>query len=397
MVLVLTAAAVILFIRKSDALLNPQFYAEDGRIFFLQQYTKGASAILTPYAGYLHFVPRLIAFVADSVFPYSAIPAVYNYSSLFIALLVVSSVYSPRLAVRHKSLLALAIVLVPEDGGVVFLTFTNIQWILAILLIIVLLKEPPDRKYGSIVLQYVSDLIAIIFCGLTGPFSIVLVPFFIWKLVRDRKWPQLLNIVAVVAAASVQLIFVAMEPKQFPRQLAQGHVDAHTLTAIFGQKLFGSLFVGDILPYQISPFILGFAFCVTIVLLLYLAFPTSRFVYMCIGLQLLITAGCIFRHRADAESLVPPVMNSQYFYIPHVLLKWSLIGLLGPANVIKKVALYGALALVLVASLTSHFRSEPFFDYKWKEWSKLIGEQDVLIPINPDPVYWSIEVRSRQH
>jgi hypothetical protein len=397
LVLILVAAAVILFIRKGDALKNPQFYAEDGKIFFLQQYTNGAAAVLTPYAGYLHLVPRLIAFAADAILPYSAIPAAYNYASLFITLFVIASVYSPRLAIGHKLWLALAIVLVPEDGGVVFLTITNIQWVFAIFLIVVLLKETPEKKYGSIGLQCFADLIAIVLCGLTGPFAIILAPFFIWKLVRDRKWSQCLNVVAVVSAASIQLIFLAIEHNQLSGKVESGQMDTHTLAAIFGQKLFGTLFIGDVVPYELSPYILGIVFCVTVFVLLCLAFPTNRFVRACIGLLLLITAGCIFRHRSDAWSLVPPASNCQYFYIPHVLLIWSLIGLLGRANRLKNAVLYGALALVISSSLTSDFRSEPYVDYKWKEFSKVIGEQDVRVPINPSPLVWSIDVKSRQH
>jgi hypothetical protein len=396
MVLVLIASAAILYVRKGDALRNPQFYAEDGTIFFLQQYTKGASAIVTPYAGYLHVAPRLIAFVADMMCPYSIIPAVYNYSALLLTLLVVSSVFSPRLSVSYKPLLALAIVLLPEDEGIVFLTFTNIQWILAILLIIVLLKEPPDKQYGSLTVQYISDLAAIFVCGLTGPFSIVLAPFFVWKLIRDRKWSLAPAVVAIVAAAAVQLVFVALEPKQFIRQRATDNFDPRVLTAIFGQKLFGTLFLGDVIPYEISPSILCIAYGIGLVLLLYFSRSTKEFVWTCVGLQLLIAAGCIFRHRADALALVPALKNSQYFYIPHLLLAWSLIGLLAHARAARKLVLYGALTLIFLSSITSHFRSKPFVDYHWKECSELIGERDVHIALNPDPDWWYLDISSRK-
>ena len=123
--LVLCLAALILIIRKTDALINPQFWAEDGTLFFLEQYKYGVSAFFRDYAGYLHLVPRVIALFAERFFPYSLIPTVYNYSSLLITLLVVLSVFSARFKLNNKSLAALAIVLVPHYKNEIFLNITN--------------------------------------------------------------------------------------------------------------------------------------------------------------------------------------------------------------------------------------------------------------------------------
>ena len=49
---------VVLIFRRFDGFVNPQLWAEDGTVF-LQQYTDiGAKSIITPYAGYLHTIPR---------------------------------------------------------------------------------------------------------------------------------------------------------------------------------------------------------------------------------------------------------------------------------------------------------------------------------------------------
>ena len=80
----LSAAAVFiliflsLFLRRPDALTSPQFFAEDGRIFFHDQILYGGlESLFTPYAGYLLIVPRCTALIG-SWFPIAAAPLVYN-------------------------------------------------------------------------------------------------------------------------------------------------------------------------------------------------------------------------------------------------------------------------------------------------------------------------------
>jgi hypothetical protein len=53
--------AIILY-RKWDSFVNPQFWAEDGAIFFQGAHELGWSSILRPYAGYHHFLQRLLAY-----------------------------------------------------------------------------------------------------------------------------------------------------------------------------------------------------------------------------------------------------------------------------------------------------------------------------------------------
>ena len=74
--LVIVVTTIILFIRKTDSILNPQFWAEDGTVFFLDQHHDGVSSIFKPYAGYFNLVSRIVAFLADLVFPVIAAPYV---------------------------------------------------------------------------------------------------------------------------------------------------------------------------------------------------------------------------------------------------------------------------------------------------------------------------------
>jgi len=70
-------AALVVFLRFPDALVHPQLFAEGGYVFFAGAYTDGLSSVLKPYAGYLHFVPRLVALGAMEIDP-KWTPAIYN-------------------------------------------------------------------------------------------------------------------------------------------------------------------------------------------------------------------------------------------------------------------------------------------------------------------------------
>ena len=64
---------LVLYARMPDAFSHPQFWAEDGTIFFLDAHSGGWRALLDPYSGYLHLIPRAVAWLAE-LLPYELIP-----------------------------------------------------------------------------------------------------------------------------------------------------------------------------------------------------------------------------------------------------------------------------------------------------------------------------------
>src|SRR5579872_3939418 len=69
------AIMLLLFLRRPDALLNPQFFAEDGVVFFHDQLLFGLwESLWIPHGGYLLIVQRLTAWWA-SFFPPIFAPA----------------------------------------------------------------------------------------------------------------------------------------------------------------------------------------------------------------------------------------------------------------------------------------------------------------------------------
>lgn len=59
---VFVLAFIVLFIRMHGRLTRGYLWAEDAPIFIKEGFELGARAIITPYAGYLHAVPRLLIY-----------------------------------------------------------------------------------------------------------------------------------------------------------------------------------------------------------------------------------------------------------------------------------------------------------------------------------------------
>jgi uncharacterized membrane protein len=56
-----SAIFVLLVLRRPDSLLNPQFWAEDGSVYFSQALVSGPASIFLPYNSCLWVLPRIVA------------------------------------------------------------------------------------------------------------------------------------------------------------------------------------------------------------------------------------------------------------------------------------------------------------------------------------------------
>ncbi len=200
----LVALAVALFLRKPYALLVPQLYAEDGTIFLAQNDLVGLRALLEPYMGYLHTLPRLIAWIASRLLDPAWWPAFYNVTAFAIWLAVIARTFSPRLPLPPalRPWLALTFFLGPQSGEVLF-SITNLQWVVAFLLVQQAFLAAPTTTT-----QRVTDLALLALLGLTGPFILALGPLLAWRTYRDLRSSvfQLSALRSPLSALNPQLI-----------------------------------------------------------------------------------------------------------------------------------------------------------------------------------------------
>jgi len=89
------AAFLVIFSRRPDAILNAQFFAEDGKLWYADAYRFGLRSLLFPADGYLHTVARLTALVT-LIFPFSIAPLVMNLCAITFQALPVNVFLSSR-------------------------------------------------------------------------------------------------------------------------------------------------------------------------------------------------------------------------------------------------------------------------------------------------------------
>lgn len=409
---VLVALAVALFLRKPYALLVPQLYAEDGTIFLAQNDLVGLRALLEPYMGYLHTLPRLIAWLASQLLDPAWWPAFYNLTAFSIWLAVIARTFSPRLPLPPalRPWLALAFFLGPQTGEVLF-SITNLQWVVAFLLVQQAFLAPPTTTA-----QRVSDLALLALLGLTGPFILALGPLLAWRTYRDLRAAlppfevkrstfdvrrsstrsQLFALSApllvATACAATQAWFIVRTGPHFTFP----PFDAAKFFSVVGQHLLVWPVLGDHLARQLSPFFLTLLGIVPVFALLAWSLrphPRRLLRAQLVAAFVLMMAAGVYRARPDTWNLENLVFGDRYFYLPRVLLAWLLILELDTA---QRAIRWTARALLLACALVhlKGYTLPPEPNYHWTEHVDPI-RRGVPANLPTLPEGWTLEYRGR--
>ena len=152
--LVVMVAAVFvgaLCSRQSDSLRHPQFWAEDGTVWYAQAYNLGwFRALAHPESGYFQTLPRLVAAIS-LMFPVANAPLVLNIFALATeaapAVFLISSRFSNLGTLRFRGILAGLYIGMPNG---VNLSITHGQWHLAVLAFLVIVSKPPDSRAAAV-------------------------------------------------------------------------------------------------------------------------------------------------------------------------------------------------------------------------------------------------------
>jgi hypothetical protein len=198
--LLLTAlGALVVISRRPDALTNPQFWAEDGKLWFASTYNQGwLHPLLDSYNGYHQTLSVAVAGLSQPLGVAGA-PLLFNLVAIALQILPAPLLLSRRFEAAIPSrwmrgLLGALYLLIPNFE--VHVTVTNAQWHLAVLGFMVVAATPsPSRRWRAL------DLAVLILCGLSGPFVIPLavVALAAWWVRRSRWTLTLAGIAAVIA------------------------------------------------------------------------------------------------------------------------------------------------------------------------------------------------------
>jgi hypothetical protein len=392
---------LILFARKPDSFVNPQFWAEDGSLFFTQQIEHGARAHLIPYAGTFNEAPRIVASLG-ALLPYRHAPAFYNAAAVLALLALVLKLYSPRLGLSVGRLgplpFALAVVLVPHPRGEVFACLANVQWILALLLLLLVLQKSAATGFEA-----AGDALLVLVAGLTGPFIVFALPLLAWKLWRSFRFQprgarlDLPAFGVAIGTATVQLWALLHSPLGAPRPLPAA---PDVWVRLVGHRLFGTLFLGPQVTYRLSPvFVAVTGFLVLGAILWALRRSPEAFERAALSLVFAgaVVAAAFAKHAGAPGLLLPWANGSRYFFIPAVVLAWCLLLVLATSRGAPRLLASAALAAVLTSSVLTGFQSPPLEDRRWEAHVERIGgaEREVSIPINPRG--WKVHIPQRRN
>ncbi|HKA29069.1 MAG TPA: hypothetical protein VKH82_06830 [Candidatus Binatia bacterium] len=155
---VAATVAVVIVVRRFDAITTPQFWAEDGSVYFVENATLGfARAFARLYNEYPNLTQRFIALLGGLV-PVSDAPRVYTSAAITLTALALASFSLPawRHLVRDDALRVLfcvAAVCLPFDQEVLS-TPTNVGWFLAIWLTLVSVMRLPHAPWRVALLTF---------------------------------------------------------------------------------------------------------------------------------------------------------------------------------------------------------------------------------------------------
>jgi hypothetical protein len=382
--------AALLVARKPWALSTPQLHAEDGSIFLQQNEQLGAAAILVPYQGYLHTLPRLIAWFASHTADPARWPAIYNGAAFLVTVGLLARFASPRLDVPGKPWLVLAFALVAHTGEVL-LNVTNLQWLTAFFLVQQVLMTRPATWA-----QRAGDFIILALAGLTGPFALVFLPLFVWRTWRERNADAFAVLLVVAGCASVQGWFLSHTGT--PPETNSPSFDPKVLAGLVGARLLLWPMLGEKLTAALPLPVLIVAGCGLLVALAAWALrphPRRLLRAQILAAAVLITTACVCRLRPSEWGTVNLVNGDRYFYIPRVLVAWLLVWEFDAAP--RPIA-WAARTLCLAGALANlpHLRLPAPPDLHWAEHCDPI-RRGVPAKIPTLPEGWWLDYPGRPH
>ena len=287
----LLVLAALLY-RRFDAFTRPQVWAEDYPIYFLQFEQYGFKALLMPYGGYLHFVPRLVAMFWGSFHAnYLYIPVCYSISEFLITFFIAINIWATcsYLGVKHKIVYAVLFLYLPV-GSDIYMNLTNINWITSLYLINFLFTRYTDHTNK----HYYLNLLALLIISLSGPFSTLLSPLVVIVMIIERKELNLRKIAPlamILIGGIIQFIFIKFIDTGFYRGQPGPPEQYHLFVYIFITR--------------------------------YIKIHNKRrYILLCYAI---ITFCAYIKAYWPNESKVLALDNARYYFVPYTCLAWLMI------------------------------------------------------------------------
>jgi hypothetical protein len=187
-----------------------EFVAEDAWVFFAEAFNSSwTSSLLTPYAGYFHLLPRILAELL-SILPLTIQTYAYAMVGISLNALFFSLFYLPQF--RHligsdgaRATVVLILALAQNSENMGFLL--GLHWYIAFLLPLLVVMKFPQNRSGRWVMYTTS-----VACIWSSPSNLVLGPILLWQLLvnktenAERKWRLFTLANLIVVAGFIVLL-----------------------------------------------------------------------------------------------------------------------------------------------------------------------------------------------
>ena len=366
---------LILVLRYPTAILAAEPLWEDGPIFYLGAFD-GLGSLARPYQGYLHVAARMVAIVAAAV-PPALGPLVMNGVTILATAGVAGFIASDRLRTavpdrRIRLALAIGFVLMPAAQDLSW-HLVYLQWTLAFFLLARVLAEEPGPRWVWL------DRAAVVIASLTGPFSILFAPLYVW-----RRRQLGLTAWIVVGCALIQLAFIVTA-----RRAGAGETTLTEGIAVLATRLLAEPLLGYRVTLVLSqaglPLVAGAAFVGMVAGLLLVAgsvIPRRTLVVLVYGAVVVAVAGVV-RSADPASSLLAGWGGSRYFLFGVAAIIAIAIASIAAGNRWQRRAGL-VLAILLSIGIVWDFQILAPPTLGWAENSACIGGPDpCLVPVFP--------------
>lgn len=197
--LLLSAIFLLLFFRHPALFTHPEPWAEDMRIFIGQEYEIGfPETALTLYAGYIHLLPRMIAWIAMK-FDMSSVMIIMTYTVMFIKMLTFYMLYKSKEITSGFIKFALISYLILQPFvDEIYNNVTNLQWWLIYLMAIVIIKKETSSA------GLIFSIIVLILTGMTGVNSVIFAVPCAYLLVKIKTIDSRIKNFVVIVCGLIQ-------------------------------------------------------------------------------------------------------------------------------------------------------------------------------------------------
>ena len=397
----IAAALMITLYHARPYVQVPQFWGEEGKVFFREAYEGGLSPILHTCEGYLHLYPRFTSFLA-TLLPLAWAPALAMLAALMGQGMLYLALWDPRLPLSYwgRAGCTIAVALIP-NGGEVILNLTNVQWFFGPAMVLVLLRAAPQNRY-----QLWADAAWLFVFGTTGPYLVLFLPLAALaraagetRLTRMEGWRWAMAAVIAVAHGS---LWNTVE--------RNGGFVSPGPTSDWGA--WGATLSNVIMPFELAawapwmPPSIAWTWVAAAVGLLVvfslLLFPTWREwrnplrlgVLLCGGIC--YTAG-IWESRHAPYQLHPYVAGQRMFFILYMAVAWLLV-MTATGSGFHRAKRAAAAALLLVSgvsSLANFHRIMGRQDFHYQQQVQLFEQRGQLVFTQPPNWHYEL-VRQRR-